>query len=117
MNLKVLKSFYNYLRLSQARFRCVIRFWRVTDPGNGFVLKSSHLRLGVEIIQSYENFLFQLAVKRQSNLRQEPFFRSNIMQIKFNLMQTEQVDLRLKSLAFAPFGSVPQAFDAFAIDL
>ena len=32
-------------------------------------------------------------------------------------MQTEQVYLRLKSLAFAPFGSVPQAFGAFAIDL
>ena len=39
------------------------------------------------------------------------------MQIKFDLMQTDQVDLRLKSLAFAPFGSIPQAFGAFAIDL
>ena len=43
-----------------------------------------------------EMCLFQRAVKWLSNLLHEPFVRANIKQ---NLLQTEQVDSRLTSLA------------------
>lgn len=55
-----------------------------------------------------EMCLFQRAIKWLSNVLHEPFVRANIKQ---NLLQTEQVDSRLTSLALA------RAFSAYAVDL
>lgn len=56
-------------------------------------------------------------VSRLSNLRHEPFFCANKMQIEFNLLQMEQVNSQLMVLGFACFTSIPRACSSYAVHL